>query len=30
MHKFWYDVKPKYDGKAKFCYMDADMVSLYT
>ena len=23
-------VKPKYDEKAKLCYMDTDMVSLYT
>ena len=23
MHEFWYDyVKPKYEGKAKLCYMD--------
>ena len=27
MYEFWYDfVKPKYDEKAKLCYMD----SLYT
>ena len=25
MHEFWYDhVKPKYDEKAKLCYMDTD------
>ena len=25
MHKFWYDyIKPKYDEKAKLCYMDTD------
>ena len=25
MYKFWYDyVKPKYDEKTKFCYMDTD------
>ena len=33
MHKFWYDyVKPKFDEKAKPCYMDTDsfIVSLYT
>ena len=25
MYEFWYDyVKPKYGGKAKFCYMDID------
>ena len=26
MYEFWYDyVKPKYDEKAKLCYMDTDM-----
>ena len=33
MYEFWYDyVKPKYDEKAKFCYIDTDIdtVSLYT
>ena len=25
MYEFWYDyVKPKYDAKAKLCYMDRD------
>ena len=25
MYEFWYDyVKPKYDKKAKLCYMDSD------
>ena len=25
MYKFWYDyIKPKYDKKAKLCYMDTD------
>ena len=27
MYDFWYDyVKPKYDAKAKLCYMDTDIV----
>ena len=31
MYEFWYDyVKPKYDKKEKLCYMDTDIVSLYT
>ena len=31
MFEFCYDyVKPKYGEKSKFCYMDTDMVSLYT
>ena len=26
MYEFWHDyVKPEYDEKAKFCYMDTDM-----
>ena len=26
MYEFWYNyVKPKYGGKAKLCYMDADI-----
>ena len=30
MHEFWYDyVKPKYDEKAKLCYMDTDNFILY-
>ena len=29
MYEFWYDyIKPKYDEKAKLCYMET--VSLYT
>ena len=24
MYAFWYNVKPKYDDKAKLCYMDTD------
>ena len=25
MHEFWYDyIKPKYQDKAKLCYMDTD------
>ena len=24
MYAFWYNVKPKYDHKAKLCYMDTD------
>ena len=28
IHEFWYDyVKPKYDEKAKLCYMDTDIAS---
>ena len=31
MYEFWYDfVKPKHDETSKFCYMDTDIVSLYT
>ena len=31
MYKFWYDcVKPKYNEKAKLCYMDTDSSSIYT
>ena len=27
MHKFWYDyVKPKYGEKAKFCYLDTEIL----
>ena len=30
MYKFWFDyVKPKYDEKAKFCYMDTGSFVLY-
>ena len=30
MYEFWYDyVKPKYDEKAKLCYMDTDSLILY-
>ena len=30
MYEFWYDyVKPKYDKKAKFCYMDTDSFVVY-
>ena len=30
MHEFWYDyVKPKYDDKAKFWYMDTDSFIVY-
>ena len=29
MYVFWYDyVKPKYGEKAKFCYMDTDIVNI--
>ena len=29
MYMFWYDyVKPKYGEKAKFCYMDTDIVNI--
>ena len=25
MYEFWYDyIKPRYQGKAKLCYMDTD------
>ena len=31
MFEFRHDyVKPKYGEKSKFCYMDTDIVSLYT
>ena len=31
MYEFWYDyVKPKYDGKAKLCYMDTNIVYIKT
>ena len=30
MYEFWYDyAKPKYDEKAKFCYMDTDSFIVY-
>ena len=30
MHEFWCDyVKPKYDEKAKLCYMDTDSFVVY-
>ena len=30
MYRFWYDyVKPKYDEKAKLCYMDTDRFIVY-
>ena len=30
MYEFWYDyVKPKYDKKAKLCYMDTDSFIVY-
>ena len=30
MYEFWYDyVKPKYDEKAKLCYMDTDNLIVY-
>ena len=30
MYEFWYDyVKPKYDEKAKLCYMDTDSFKVY-
>ena len=30
VYVFWYDyVKPKYDEKAKFCYMETDSCNLY-
>ena len=30
MHEFWYDyVKPKYDEKAKLCYMDTESFTVY-
>ena len=30
MYEFWYDyLKPKYDKKAKLCYMDTDSFSVY-
>ena len=31
MYELWYDyVKPRYGEIAKLCYMDIDLVSLYT
>ena len=32
MHEFCYDVKPKYKGKAKLCYMDTDsfVINIFT
>ena len=30
MYKFWYDyVKPKYDEKARLCYIDTDRFNVY-
>ena len=30
MHEFWYDyIKPKYDKKAKLCYMDTNIFIVY-
>ena len=30
MYQLWYDnVKPKFGGKAKLCYMDTDSVIVY-
>ena len=30
MYEFWYDyVKPRYDEKAKLCYMDIDSFIIY-
>ena len=30
MYEFWYDhVKPKYNEKVKFCYMDTDSFTVY-
>ena len=30
MYEFWYDhVKPKYNEKVKFCYMDTDNFTVY-
>ena len=30
LYEFWYDyVKPKYDKKAKLCYMDTDSFIVY-
>ena len=30
MHEFWYDyIKPKYNKKAKLCYMDTDSFIIY-
>ena len=30
MYDFWYDyIKPKYQGKAKLCYMDTDSFVIY-
>ena len=31
MHEFWYDyIKPKYQDKAKLCYMDTDSFIIHT
>ena len=30
MYEFWYDyVKPKFDEKAKLCYMDTENISIH-
>ena len=30
MYKFWYDyLKPKYEDKAKLCYMDTDILIIH-
>ena len=30
MYKFWYDyIKPKYEDRAKLCYMDTDSFVIY-
>ena len=30
MYEFWYDyIKPKYQDKAKLCYMDTDSFAIY-
>ena len=30
IHKFWYDyIKPKYQDKAKLCYMDTESFIIY-
>ena len=30
MYEFWYDyIKPKYEGKAKLCFMDTDSFIAY-
>ena len=31
MYEFWYDyIKPKYNDKARLCYMDIDSFVMYT